>query len=869
MNLARIQVISLFTKAVTTALGITQSVIVIRILTEGEYGLVGLVMSIGAVVGVSQHLGIFDGAIREIAVQKARREIGKVVMVANAVRQLITIPLSIGLLAGAKFIAEGIYSRPDIAVFIQVFALILILQGLQDVLGAALTGMKKFGALYAVQIVTASLNVLIFSYATWRWGIAGFFWGMVVTTGIMIGLLAWVLIRELGTDLGWVDIADIKKYGRSLMRIGVFMYMARIFFIVWQRLPILLLGAVLSDVNLGYLNIAQTFGSKLTIVAMALSEVNLSWMSSLFTHQREEFERVVARNMQRVLVVMLVMALVLMFFTPEILIYIIGAEYLPAQALILLMTAGFFLYALTDIGTSSVFVSADHPRLRAMVYGVMMGVTAIILSWLVMTDPNILWAAAAITLGATVSYAMMVFIAYKKFGVSLLTRQLAVFLAALALSLAWLLTNPSGLWRLVVFVLLMLYLAVEVRRTGLMPSIWSVMNREIEDIKKADKSIICFAGAFFDNKSWTNRQHIMRRMAKEYPVLYVEPRVWAVKYIFKNWRRPDRVWKYAVKILGWEKKYPGMYIISQWNLIPGSREYKWIAGFNHRLNRYGVLLKAGWLGFGEKSKVVVWIYDTEAAEYLSAFKEAKVVYDCVDDHAAQAGVDRNPRRVEEEEGEILKRADLVTVTSRRLYAMKKDKNPNVHLVLNAGDTELFGKKVDIVPDELAGSRQPIIGSVGALDEYKYDFDLLIEMAKRKKEWTWVFIGEPIVEHSKKLNELRGLKNVKMLGAIDRHEVPKYVYGFDVCVIPYRQSKYNESSWPLKFWEFMATGKPTVVSGLPELKEYEGMIGYAKDVDEFIKKIEEQIDDSGDGQARISMAREHSWEKRVQILLKLI
>ena len=96
MDLARTQFLSLFTKAVTTALGIAQSIIVIRILSPAEYGLVGLVMSVGGVIGVSQHLGIVDGAIREIAILKNKREVGKVFWVSHLVRPCVAISFFFG-----------------------------------------------------------------------------------------------------------------------------------------------------------------------------------------------------------------------------------------------------------------------------------------------------------------------------------------------------------------------------------------------------------------------------------------------------------------------------------------------------------------------------------------------------------------------------------------------------------------------------------------------------------------------------------------------------------------------------------------------------------------------------------------------------
>lgn len=875
MDLARTQFLSLFTKAVTTALGIAQSIIVIRILSPAEYGLVGLVMSVGGVIGVSQHLGIVDGAIREIAVLKSRREVGKVFWVSHLVRQAVTIPLSVGLLLLAGVIAKQVYGRPEITLFLQIFAGVLTLQGLQDVLGATLTGMKKFVSLYVIQIVTATLNVAVFGYLTWRLNITGFFLAIVLTTSIMIILLAGVITRALRHNLGLPSWDDVKHYGWRVMRIGAFMYLARIFFIVWQRLPILLLGGVLAAEELGYLNVSQTFGSKLTIIAMALAEVNLSWMSSLYTSGQREFKQVLTRNMRRVLLVMMLIVLVLLFFTPEILRYVIGGQYGPAQPIILVMTLGFFLYALTDIGSSSLFVSADQPKLRAYTYGLMTAISGVAIA-LLLLKPDPFLATLAVLAGALVSYVATVLIAQRRFGINFLTEQLAWLLVALAASVLWLLSEPDLSWRILIFALLLFYVVREGYRSKLIPG-WLALGVKKRQTS-SDRKVVCFAGAAYDQPIWTNRQQIMSRVAKEYPVLYVEPRVWIGRFWWQNLRQPKVGLSFLKRLVWYERVDKQLFVKAQWNLIPGSREVKAVALFNHLLNRWCVLATAWWLGFNikaqpspeasaGKAKLVVWIYDTEAAEYLSAFDKAKVVYDCVDDHAAQAGPDRNAKRVEEEERAILKRADLVTVTSRKLLALKQPLTKNIQLVLNAGDVALYAASASTPGVSPAASGHPVFGSVGALDAYKYDFELLGEVARKKPDWNFVLVGAPVVGSRAELEKLARRPNIQTVGAVPRQEAPAYVKSFDVCLIPYRASKYNEASFPLKFWEFMATGKPILVSGLPELKAYRPFIGYASSPAEFIRQGEIWLADKERWrEKRIYLARGHSWEKRAEHLL---
>ncbi|MEX1112819.1 MAG: glycosyltransferase, partial [Candidatus Andersenbacteria bacterium] len=741
--------------------------------------------------------------------------------------------------------------------------------------GATLTGMKKFAALYWVQIITATLNIAAFGYLTWRFSVSGFFWAVIITTAIMVVMFWYLLRKYLAGHLALPNKEDIKKYGRNVMRIGAFMYVARIFFVVWQRLPILALGGILSADQLGYLNVSSTFGSKLTIIAMALSEVNLAWMSTLYEHERETFSKNVTKNMHRVLVLMMLMTLVLLFFTPEILRYIIGPQYLPAEPIIWLMTLAFFLYALLDIGTSSIFVPANDPKRRMYIYGVMLATTAVITGWILYVNPDPLLASAAMLAGAALSYIWMNIVAKRSYGIVLLTKPLAVLLFLLFASVWWLFQEPGLIYRIAGFFLISAYTGYEAHRSQLIPTkVARLLKRRNKTTSKA-WNVVCFAGAEYLQPTWTNRQHIMHRVAGQHRVLYVEPRVWVLRYVLKRLTKPSELLQFVKQVLWYQQHGENLYVISQWNLIPGSREYRWVAFINHNLNRWCVLIKAYWLGFREGTQVM-WIYDTEAAEYLPAFSNAFIVYDCVDNHAVQAGVSRNPKRVHAEERRIFKHSDLVTVTSKALYKMKKKQHKNIHLVLNAGDVELFSKPASQEAQQEASKKlehipHPIIGSVGALDSYKVDFELLKTVAINRPEWQFVFVGAPVVEQSTPaLTDLVKLPNVHVTGTIQRKDVPAYVRYFDICAIPYRASAYNEASFPLKFWEFMATGKPLVVSGLPELKEYEDLIGYARSTIEFQQLIEEWLRHETLGEIkRKELAREHSWDARAQQLLVLI
>ena len=109
-----------------------------------------------------------------------------------------------------------------------------------------------------------------------------------------------------------------------------------------------------------------------------------------------------------------------------------------------------------------------------------------------------------------------------------------------------------------------------------------------------------------------------------------------------------------------------------------------------------------------------------------------------------------------------------------------------------------------------------------------------------------------------------------LGPKPRGEVPAYVHAFDVAAIPYRDSRYNRSSFPLKFWEFVASGKPVVVSGLPSLARYRSLIFMARTPAEFASAVHEALRDPRKGMAdRVAEARRHNWNGRVDRIEQLL
>jgi len=388
------------------------------------------------------------------------------------------------------------------------------------------------------------------------------------------------------------------------------------------------------------------------------------------------------------------------------------------------------------------------------------------------------------------------------------------------------------------------------------------------------RDVIVFAGALYDSPLWTNRQHVATRLSKRgWRVLYVEPRNFLPRMFLGRFPGTCGPWKWLLRSWSPWRAQQNLWVFSQVNVVPGSRKRAWVSAFNHRMNAWRVLLCARSRRF---RRPALLLYDTEAVQYLPAFPNSRVVYDCVDDHRAQAGVRRNPARVEMEEQGILARADAVAVTTESLLRRFQGQHPAVHLVPNVADVSAFLSYRGPEPDDIANIPHPRIGTVGALDGYKLDVALLGEVAQKRPSWNLVlvgpveFVGKEWEERLENVLSLQHVPNIHFLGQKPYGDIPATVHAFDVAMIPYRESAYNRSSFPLKFWEFMASGTPVVATGLPSLALYGHLATLATSRDEFIAGVEHALlEQSEKRKKRVEEATRHDWDTRVKRIEELL
>jgi glycosyltransferase involved in cell wall biosynthesis len=269
---------------------------------------------------------------------------------------------------------------------------------------------------------------------------------------------------------------------------------------------------------------------------------------------------------------------------------------------------------------------------------------------------------------------------------------------------------------------------------------------------------------------------------------------------------------------------------------------------------------------------IAWVYTPYAVYLLDLYKPSLVVYHLVDDLSAVPGADVEAIRAAE--ASLLSRADLVVCTERSLYDRVKDRTRRALFMPNVADFTHFrtpGKRRSPHAEVLAAERRPVILFSGNLAHHKVDFPLLAAIAKSRPDWLLVLVG-PLWEQTSPA-DLAGLdrqKNVLLTGHVPYEQLPSVLHEADVLLIPYLLNQATNAVFPLKFFEYMATGRPTVATPMPSLLPYEGPLAIAADAPGFVAAIEAGLaEDRSRATQRRALARRHTWDRRLQEIAREI
>jgi glycosyltransferase involved in cell wall biosynthesis len=277
----------------------------------------------------------------------------------------------------------------------------------------------------------------------------------------------------------------------------------------------------------------------------------------------------------------------------------------------------------------------------------------------------------------------------------------------------------------------------------------------------------------------------------------------------------------------------------------------------------------------QMSRPIVWFSRPEMVDLVREVSAARLLlYHVVDEYTAYS--DHTPdslRRTEEQERQMLAAVDAVIVVSEKLYRAKRPFNPHTYLVPNGVNYQAYEEALTdpALPDDLRVIPPPRLGYIGLIGD-KLDFTMLKALAQENPAWSLVLLGEArVAGQAEAWQGLRALPNVHTLGPVEVSQVPHYVKGFQVGLMPYLQNRHAEHINPLKLYDYLAAGLPIAAVDIPSAREFSSYVHLADGPQNFYQAVRAALADTTPEhrQARRRVVAQHTWEARVERLSDLI
>ncbi len=334
------------------------------------------------------------------------------------------------------------------------------------------------------------------------------------------------------------------------------------------------------------------------------------------------------------------------------------------------------------------------------------------------------------------------------------------------------------------------------------------LNQELQDAGTGTLDLVCFSHLRW-NFVYQRPQHLMSRSARERRVFFIEePEGFDGQAHFRMEEDPSGV------------------IVVRPHLPFGLNEEETNAAMRELVDRF----------FAEEvSEYILWYYTPMALEFSRHLQPALTVYDCMDELSLFKGA---PKKLKDLEQELIQRADLIFTGGQTLYEGKKNGHDNVYLFPSSIDARHFeqARRKQADPSDQQSIPHPRLGFFGVVDE-RMDLDLLRNLAQARPDWHLVILG-PVVKIDPE--SLPQAANIHYLGMKTYDQLPQYLAGWDVALLPFAMNDSTRFISPTKIPEYLAGGKPVVSTPIRDVINPYGkqnLVSIAASTVEFVQAIE--------------------------------
>lgn len=324
--------------------------------------------------------------------------------------------------------------------------------------------------------------------------------------------------------------------------------------------------------------------------------------------------------------------------------------------------------------------------------------------------------------------------------------------------------------------------------------------------------IICFSHLRW-NFVYQRPQHLFSRLTKHFRTFFVEEPVFDADAPFLN----NTLSKEGV-----------------WVVVPHLP-----AGLNEEeINLQQEKMLQEFFDYFKVTRFIFWYYTPMALPIGRSFSPLLVIYDCMDELSAFKNA---PPALKQREAELFAKADIVFTGGYSLYEAKKKMHPAIYPFPSSINQEHFAKARSVIldPADQFSIPHPRIGFFGVIDE-RMDTELLAAIAQQRPDWHYILIG-PVVKIDPAT--LPNYPNIHYLGGKTYEELPAYLGGWDVTMMPFAINESTRYISPTKTPEYLAGGKPVVSTPIRDvINPYgeNGLVYIAGNADEFMQGIEQEL-----------------------------
>ena len=331
--------------------------------------------------------------------------------------------------------------------------------------------------------------------------------------------------------------------------------------------------------------------------------------------------------------------------------------------------------------------------------------------------------------------------------------------------------------------------------------------------KSKVKDLVCFSHLRWDFV-YQRPQHLMSRFAKQQRVFFIEEPVYHPNTDSYHIKLSDEnVWIVTPYL---QENYVG-------DLSVATRQ-------KQLLNRL----------FTDKKikRFISWYYTPMALKFSGHLTPEMIIYDCMDELSAFKFA---PAELKIMEAELFKKAHLVFTGGHNLYQAKKHAHRNIHPFPSSIDKEHFFAARKKLPTPADQRNIPPLrfGFYGVIDE-RFDINLIREVAERRPNWQLILLG-PVVKINP--DDLPKRDNIHFLGSKSYRELPAYLSGWDITMIPFEKNESTKYISPTKTPEYLAAGKPVISTSIVDVVTPYGdknLVYIADNADEFIAAAENEF-----------------------------